>query len=423
MVRSNSRGGHKRSTDARSVVSVRKVTGISDAEVEKGLDLLLSDLGGTARILPPGAGSVLIKPNLMMGSGWDSGVTVHPLLIELLVERFRRAGCEVIVGEGAGWGCGSEDAFRKTGVEEICARQSVPLVDFKRGRDVTVPVTDGLALKEFTVDEIVPKCDFIVSLAKMKTHCETLVSLSLKNMKGLISRDSERLRFHLLDVNRCLVDVNRTFKPGLSIVEGIVALEGIGPLYPGKPKNLGVMVGGTDPVAVDAVCTRIMRTDPGDIRHIVLADEAGLGTMDVRRIDVTGERLESVIPPHYEKPPTSIEGLSPFESIRIVNGKPCSNCIASLASYLYGYIDRSKVDAAIGGVTILVGAKARPKGTGNEIAIGNCLKRYYGKLPYVPGCPPASDAYKELIERGLLHQVFTPSTVDKDCRIVELPET
>jgi hypothetical protein len=272
------------------------------------------------------------------------------------------------------------------------------------------------------VDETVPSCDFIISLAKMKTHCETLVSLSLKNMKGVISEDRERLRFHLLDVNRCLVDLNRVFRPHLAIVDGLVALEGIGPLLPGRPKPLGLLVGGIDPVAVDSVCVRIMGKNPADIRHLALASEAGLGTTDIESIRIAGPAIDEVRPESYEFPPRSLEGLSPYEDIRVVNGNPCSNCIASLASYLHGYIDRRVVEEATHRVDILVGKKAKSENRGGEIAIGNCLRRYRGKIPFVPGCPPPSDAYLELLERGLKGD-FSPSTVDQDGRIVDLPES
>ncbi len=402
-----------------STVATVKVTGREKEDIAHGLKHLLASLGGIQNLVSADAQRVLIKPNLMMGAVWTTGITVNPYLIEFLIHEFRREGLEVIVGDGAGWGCRSDESFKATGVAELCQRLNTPLIDFKREQEIRVPVPDGMLLQAVTVDEIVPECDFIVSLAKMKTHCETIVSLSLKNMKGLITKDTERLRFHLLDVNRCLIDLNKTFPPNLSIVEGIIALEGIGPLYPGKPKDLGVLVGGTDPVAVDTTCTRIMRMNPSDIRHIVLAAEAGLGTMRTENIEVVGEGVESLIPDSYDAPPGKIEDVSPFDVIKIVNGSPCSNCIASLASYLHAYIDKNAVYQAISDVSILIGGKAKPQGSGKEVAIGNCLRRYRGKLPYVPGCPPASDAYRELVEQGLQGN-FRIATVNAECQVVDL---
>jgi hypothetical protein len=156
-----------------------------------------------------------------------------------------------------------------------------------------------------------------------------------------------------------------------------------------------------------------MHFDPEEIKHLKLAAEAGIGTIDLDEIEVVGERLEDVIPDHFEHPPASIEGLSPYEEIRIVNGKPCSNCMASLASYLHGFLQKKEIEQATSYMDILIGAKARMRRTGKEIALGNCLKRYEGKIPYIPGCPPAADAYEALIHDGLKGKFTIPEkTID-----------
>ncbi len=407
---------------SRSTVSIIKVAGREQTDIGNGMKCLIDSLGGIDGIIPAHTRSVLIKPNLMTGKPWTTGITVHPYLIEILATELKDRGLKVTVGEGAGWGSDSLAAFDATGVTDLCRELGIPLVDFKRGRSIRVPVPNASILEDVLVDEIVPGCDFIISLAKMKTHCETIVSLALKNMKGLIAEDRERLRFHLLDVNRCLVDLNKTFKPGFSIVEGIIGLEGIGPLMPGKPKPLGILVGGRDPVAVDSVCAEIMGLRPLDIRHIKYAYKAGLGTAVLDEIEVLGEKIESVKPDSFEYPPMEIKDLSPYENIRIVDGNPCSNCIASLASYLHGYIDRGIIEEATDRVDILIGRKAKSKKTGKEIAIGNCLQRYRGKIPFVSGCPPPSDAYLELVQRGLKGD-FRATTVNTNAEVVEVSET
>jgi len=404
-----------------TTVAIVRTGGSENDQIASGFKNLIGHLGGTERIVPDGTRKVLIKPNLMMGEDWKSGITVHPYLIELLVLEFRRLGLEVVVGEGAGWGCPSDEVFRITGVDKLCEKLDVSLVDFKRGRGVRVPVKNGLVLKDVLVDEILKEFDFIVSLAKLKTHCETVVSLSLKNMKGLITEDRERLKFHLIDVNRCLVDLNSVYRPDLSIIDGIIALEGIGPLRPGKPKPLGILVGGTDPLAVDSVCASMMGIDPADIRHLSVAYEAGIGEMDLSAIRIKGESPEDAVPGTFELPPRSVEGLSPYDRIKVSPGNPCSNCIASLASYLHGYIDKKIIDEATHDITILIGAKAKSRRTGDEIAIGNCLKKYKGKLPFVGGCPPPSDAYLELIKRGLKGR-FPVATVDQSGKVVPVDE-
>lgn len=385
----------------RSKVAIQHIDTYGESEIERGLRSLLANLGGIETLISSNTRKVLIKPNLVYPMSWDTGVTVNLTLVAKLVQMVQEMGVKVIIGEGAGLGTSSQDTFEKTGARKLAKKLGIPLYDFKRGERVKVKINNGKTTKAVTVDRVVTECDFIISVAKLKTHCETTVSLSLKNMKGLVSSEKERVRFHLLNINQCLVDINRVFKPQLAIVEGLIGLEGIGPGSPGKPINLGLLIGGQDPVAVDAICAKIMRLEPANIQHIRLAAEAGLGTTNCDEIEIIGEKLEDIIPEHFEKPPSSIEEISPYEKIRIVVGKPCSNCIVGLASYLHAWLPKDMIEQATSEVRILIGAKAKMRGTGNEIALGKCLKRYKGKLPYISGCPPPSDVYGSLIEDGL----------------------
>jgi len=385
----------------RSKVAIEHIDTYGEDRIERGLENLLQNLGGIDTLIPSSTRKVLIKPNLVYPYSWDTGVTVNLTLLAKLVNMIQEVGVDVIIGEGAGLGESSQKIFEKIGIDKLCKDLGVPLYNFKKGERVKVEIPHGKKVRTVTVDRVVTECDFLISLAKLKTHCECLASLSLKNMKGLLSSEKERLRFHLLDVNNCLVDLNRAFRPNLAIVEGLIGLEGIGPCPPGRPINLGLLIGGQDPVAVDAVCSRIMHLEPNEVKHIKLAAEAGLGTIDFERIEVIGKKLEDVIPRHFKGPPMSIEGISPYEKVRIVAGSPCSNCVIGLASYLHAWIPKDVIKEATCKVQILIGAKARMEGTGNEIALGNCLKKYEGKIPYIPGCPPASDAYGDLIQDGL----------------------
>ena len=402
----------------KSKVAIQHIPTYGNKEIEQGLENLLANLGGLETLIPATTKKVLIKPNLVYPMSWDTGVTTNLTLLVKLARMIRETGVEVIIGEGAGLGVSSQDTFEKIGAIRLAKEIGIPLYDFKKGERVKVKINDGTMTKTVTVHKIVTECDFIISVPKLKTHCETIVSLSLKNMKGLVCSEKERLKFHLLDVNQCLVDLNRVFKPKLAIVEGLIGLQGIGPSSPGTPINLGLLIGGQDPVAVDAVCAKIMRLEPAEIRHIKRAAEAGLGTMNLDEIEMRGEKLKNVIPEHFEKPPSTIEGISPYDNIHIVNGKPCSNCIVGLASYLHAWIPKELAKQAKSELRILLGPKAKMQGGGNEIALGNCLKRYQGKLPYIPGCPPASDAYGQIIEDALrgkfvVHQDSIDSTLEK----------
>ena len=137
-----------------SPVTVIKVPGTGRASIHKGAARLLDSLGGVEGIVPAHAKRILIKPNLMTGQPWETGITVNPDLIEVIVTACRDCGLEIMVGEGAGWGCDSLEAFNATGVSELCRKLDVPLIDFKRGRGVRVPVPHGELLRDVLVDEI-----------------------------------------------------------------------------------------------------------------------------------------------------------------------------------------------------------------------------------------------------------------------------
>jgi len=382
-----------------SRVAIEHLERYGGDEIEMGLRNLFDNLGGLQSLIPPHTRRVLVKPNIVFANSWETGQTTNLVLLEKLVGMIRALGLNVVVGEGPGM----PDALEKIGLTEICRRLGVPLYDFKKGEPVTVAIPDGTAIKSIIVDKALLKCDFHISLAKMKTHTEVTASLSLKNMKGLLLTDKERLKFHLQDVHTCLADIVRVFRPHLAIVEGLIGLQGMGPGKPGHPIDLGLLVGGTDPLAVDAVCVaKIMRHDPRKIKYLRLAWEHGCGNIDMEKIEILGADPDQVAPDKYEMPPTSVEGMSPDKKIEIAAGGPCSNCIAVLAACLNCYLDRKKIEAGTHSVRILLGARAQMKATGNEIAVGNCLKRYKGKIPFIPGCPPPGDTVlPDVIARGL----------------------
>jgi uncharacterized protein (DUF362 family) len=393
----------------KSTVALKHLDSYGESEIEQGLADTLASLGGIEALIPSATNKVLIKPNLINADPWHKGVTVNLTLIAKLAQMIKAAGLDVVIGEGHGFDQFCAGTLDKLGATKMAREIGVPIYDFKTGERIKVKIPGGKRIKEVTVDKIVTECDFIISLAKLKTHCETFVSLSMKNMKGLLCIDRERLLFHLRGINECLVDYNRAFKPDLAIVEGLIGMEGIGPLCPpGKPIDLGLIIAGKDPVAVDAVCSKIMHFNPADIRHLKQAAEAGMGTINMDEIEILGEKMENVTPKQFAQPPSSIEGLSPYNMIHIVNGKPCSNCMASLASYLHAYMPKKWAEEAISEIQILLGAKAKAKGTGKEIALGDCLKRYDGKIPFIPGCPPPADAYEALIRDGLKGRFIVP---------------
>jgi len=225
----------------------------------------------------------------------------------------------------------------------------------------------------------------VVSVAKMKTVGISHVSLSLKNMKGLLPPRWKRT-LHCGGLSQGIVDLNRVVRPGLAVVDGIVASDEAR----GSPVPVGLILAGDDCVAVDAVCTTIMGLDPQRVDHLFLAERAGLGTADLGRIDILGERLEDWAGTFaFAPPPNPFELAAESDGrIRIIQGNPCSACLNELGGALGSFRDRL---AGFENLVILVGPKVVPPRSGGPLLlVGNCLSRYQAKGIYVPGCPPCN---------------------------------
>jgi len=161
-------------------------------------------------------------------------------------------------------------------------------------RDDVSPVQGFAGEPEFYFANTVLAADLIVSLAKMKTHHWAGATLSMKNLFGLVPGSVygwPKNKLHYIGISESIVALNRTFRNTFAIVDGIVGMEGNGPIQ-GTPKPAGVLVMGRDLVAVDATCCRIMGIDPEKVTYMRMAAE--LGHVHPERIDQRGETVASV---------------------------------------------------------------------------------------------------------------------------------
>jgi uncharacterized protein (DUF362 family) len=133
-----------------------------------------------------------------------------------------------------------------------------------------------------------------VSLAKMKTHHWAGATLSMKNFFGLVPGSVygwPKNKLHWIGISRSIVELNRVFRRTFAIVDGIIGMEGNGPIQ-GTPKHCGALVMGADLVAVDSTCCRIMGIEPGKVEYLKMG--AYLGNTTETAIDHRGESIASV---------------------------------------------------------------------------------------------------------------------------------
>ena len=235
---------------------------------------------------------VLLKPNLVE---FDSATVINTdaAVILAALETFRTLGAaEVKIGEGPGhrrdtWDLADDARYRTT-----IPRFESLFTDLNR--DDVSPVSNFAGESRFYFPNTVLGADLIVSLAKMKTHHWAGATLSMKNFFGIVPGAVygwPKNKLHYIGISESVVALNRRFRNTFAIVDGIVAMEGNGPIQ-GTPKPAGVLVMGRDLVAVDATCCRIMGIDPEKIDYLRMA--ADLGHIHPARIEQRGETVASV---------------------------------------------------------------------------------------------------------------------------------
>lgn len=245
--------------------------------------------------LPLAGQRVVLKPNFVEYDP-HGVVNTHPALVAAAIEAFRRAGArQVVVAEGPGHYRDTEHVLTATGLHDVLREHRTRYVDLNNDEARALPVVSHYTrLGHLYLPETVLEADLLVSMPKLKTHHWAGVTLSLKNMFGCIPGSIygwPKNVLHWAGIHESIVDINSTLPvPRFAIVDGIVGMEGNGPIQ-GEARHCGALVFGNDHVAVDATAARLMTIDPGRIRYLA---EAGrfLGNLAEEDIDQMGEPVD-----------------------------------------------------------------------------------------------------------------------------------
>jgi uncharacterized protein (DUF362 family) len=243
--------------------------------------------------------NVLLKPNLVEFEP-QSAINTHPLLVHAVYEGFRALGAaSVRIAEGPGHRRNTLDLADAAGYFRIVPRFEDVFVDLNLDDVKPVrPAHQISGLRKWYLPQTALGADLLVSIPKMKTHHWTGATLSLKNLFGVVPGGVygwPKNPLHWAGIEECITDLHGLFPRQFALVDGIVGMEGNGPIQ-GVPKRVGILVAGRDPVAVDATCCRIMAIDPLKIRHLFLSTglESHIQEHNIRQ---TGESIATVVTP------------------------------------------------------------------------------------------------------------------------------
>jgi uncharacterized protein (DUF362 family)/Pyruvate/2-oxoacid:ferredoxin oxidoreductase delta subunit len=281
---------------SRARVSIVRCGSYERSEVKAAVRRAVELIGGAERFLPE-AGGVLLKPNLLWASARERRVCTDPEVVRAAAELLRDAGArEISAGDSPGMGPGTK-VMRRCGWDGVVP-DWLRRVDFESGRPHPSPTHPDLELAAAALD-----AGLLVNLPKVKTHAYMGLTLAVKNLFGCVV-GTRKARWHLRAGEnrelfaRLLVEIACSFRPGLVIVDGVIGMEGNGP-GSGRPRDLGLIVSGDNPSAVDAVLCRIVGFEPAAVPTLAAARDLAAGSTELSEIEVLGESIEDVAVPQF----------------------------------------------------------------------------------------------------------------------------
>lgn len=298
-------------------VAVERVDRYERRDVRQGIERVLGHLGGIAAFVKPGE-RVLLKPNLLAAKQPGAAVTTHPEVIRAVIELVREAGGEPLVGDSPGVG-GLSRVAEKCGVMAVLRDTGTPLVSF----DEPVLRSGSGVFKRIELARPYLEADRVINLPKLKTHEMMTMTCAVKNLFGAVV-GAAKVAWHLKAGDdrdlfaQMLLEIYLLREPDLTIVDGIVAMEGNGPSG-GDPRQVGVLLAGVNPVAVDVIAGELLGIPQKRLYVQRAAQRLHLPGADRQSIQTRGCNLATVAVEHFILPTVSDVqfGLPPIIARRL----------------------------------------------------------------------------------------------------------
>jgi uncharacterized protein (DUF362 family) len=378
------------------VAVVRNKGKPSDQQVYEMVKKSIDHLGGIRSIVKKGD-TVALKPNVVTGELSGPGVTTDKRVVEALIRLSEEAGAsKVMIVEGAGYFTETSKALLLSGYVALAEKYGAEIVDVDKSPVVELTVPDALLIGEVNVSEAFMMADVRINVPVMKTHDQLKVTLGVKNLKGVLPRYMKR-NFHKIGVVKGILDLNKAVSVDLTVLDAIVAMEGLGPSF-GPKVELNTIVASKDVYALDRVASKIMGFEADELDYLVEADAAGIIDLG-EPVEVVGEPVESYTY-KFERAPT---GTDFAEGVTVITDGACSACHGTIHSVFYDLEQMQKM-GEIRDLVIVVGSKAEvPENLHTKpLIMGICQARNADKGCYAVGCPPNNDqmmaAIREICE-------------------------
>ena len=267
--------------------------GIAEA-LQKQFELL----GGLEKFVKPGD-TVLLKPNFIAPRSRRHATQTDPAVIIETARLLKNFGARPFVGDSPAWG-NVFTCVKALKLEEPLKKLSVPVKQLNKPKKCLIGTKNTIV----GISSVALDADVIINLPKFKSHQQLTATFAVKNMFGCVSGKRKAL-WHFAkgknadDFCELLIEIFKFLNPALTIIDAVVAMDGPGPIR-GRARPLGWLIGGTDPIACETICAKLIGIKPQDVPIIKIANQTGFGCSDPAEIKIAGDNFPQSICTDFE---------------------------------------------------------------------------------------------------------------------------
>ena len=286
-------------------------------QAEGAIRALVEQMGGMGRFVRPGE-RIVLKANLLRAAPPESAICTHPAVVEAVAKLVKEAGGTPVICDSPGGALHKEAVLRslyeKTGMAAAAAAAGAELAMDSSTRTVSLP--EGKVLRQAEIITPVAEADGVIDLCKMKTHVLMSMTGAVKNLFGVIPGLS-KVGYHATHPDHetfadVLLDLTGYVKPRLSLMDGILAMEGDGPGSSGTPRQAGLLLASANPLALDTAAGAIMNLPRQDNPVLLAAERRGLTPCRMEDVELIGGTVEELRMADYKFPASTKSNLMDF---------------------------------------------------------------------------------------------------------------
>jgi uncharacterized protein (DUF362 family) len=276
---------------SKATVALTHCTEYRESAVDEAIARQFTLLGGLERFVKRGD-SVLLKPNFIAPRPRHCATQTDPAILIATAKLLKEFGAKPFVGDSPAWG-NVYTCAKVLGLEEPLKKLDVPI------RPLDKPVKCQIAGVEVGISSWALEADVIINLPKFKTHQQLVATFAVKNMFGCVSGKWKAYWHFAKGGNankfcKLLIEIYKRLSPAITIIDAVIAMDGPGPIR-GRPRPLGWLIGGTDPIACEIICSKLINLDCDQIPIVRTARQIGFGCTNPDNIEIVGDEFPKTI--------------------------------------------------------------------------------------------------------------------------------